>query len=69
MKQKWNHFYAQSRGVVKMEICDEIRNKLAILAEEDYKRFISSLVPGEENIIGVRTPKLRILAKEISGQE
>lgn len=43
-----------------------IYNKILELADADYKKFHSSLVPGSDNIAGVRIPKLRILAKEIA---
>lgn len=43
-----------------------IRSKLKNLADEKYKKFHSGLCPNNKNIIGVRIPKLRNLAKEIS---
>lgn len=43
-----------------------IREQLFHLAEEDYKKFSSSLIPGEEKMLGVRLPHLRELAKEIA---
>lgn len=42
-----------------------IREQLNILADEQYRKFSSSLTPGKDNIIGVRLPLLRKLAKEI----
>ena len=45
---------------------DEIREKMFLLADEEYKKFHGSLCPGTNNIIGIRVPKLRMLAKEIS---
>ncbi|MDO4556014.1 MAG: DNA alkylation repair protein [Lachnospiraceae bacterium] len=45
---------------------NNIRATLEKLAEKDYKKFNKSLIPGEENILGVRIPKLRELAKEIT---
>ncbi len=42
-----------------------IKERLAELAEEKYRLFSSSLTPGKENILGVRLPALRKLAKEI----
>ena len=42
-----------------------IKERLAELAEEKYRSFTSSLTPGKENILGVRIPALRKLAKEI----
>lgn len=46
-----------------------IRERLYDLAEEDYRKFSSSLIPGEEKILGVRLPHLRDLAKEIAKGE
>ena len=43
----------------------EIRQKLLELAEADYQKFSSSLLPNIDNVLGVRLPKLRKLAKEI----
>ena len=43
-----------------------IRSKLKNLADEKYKKFHSGLCPNNNNILGVRIPKLRNLAKEIS---
>ena len=45
---------------------DSIRNRLIKLAEEDYRKFISSLLPGVEYILGVRQPQLQKLAGELS---
>ena len=41
--------------------------KLQILekAENDYKEFFSSLIPNINNVLGVRLPVLRKIAKEI----
>lgn len=43
----------------------EIRERLLSLGEEDYAKFSSSLIPGVNNLIGVRIPVLRKIAKEI----
>jgi Predicted DNA alkylation repair enzyme len=45
-----------------------IRQQLAELADEPYRRFMSSLIPniGTDTIIGVRLPALRKLAKAIA---
>lgn len=43
-----------------------IREELFSLADEKYKEFHSGLCPDNDNIIGVRVPKLRNLAKEIA---
>lgn len=42
-----------------------IRDQLNELAEDKYKIFTSSLIPGKENILGVRIPQLRKLAKTL----
>lgn len=39
---------------------------LKSLSEEKYRQFSMKLVPGEENIIGIRMPELRKIASEIS---
>ncbi len=43
-----------------------IKERILNLAEEDYQKFHSKLVPGENKILGVRLPLLRNLAKEIA---
>jgi len=43
-----------------------IREQLESLADERYRTFAASLLPGCENILGVRLPLLRKLAKEIA---
>ncbi len=43
-----------------------IRNELNSLADEEYKKFHSGLCPNNDNILGVRIPDLRKIAKEIS---
>jgi len=43
----------------------EIRNKIEKLADKKYKEFHTSLCPNSNEIIGVRVPLLRNLAKEI----
>ncbi|MEJ9281011.1 MULTISPECIES: DNA alkylation repair protein [Ureibacillus] len=44
----------------------EIRKELLELSEQKYQLFQKTLIPNQENILGVRIPKLRALAKEIS---
>lgn len=44
---------------------EEIRDKLFSLADEEYKKFHSSLCPDTNNMIGIRVPVLRNVAKEI----
>lgn len=43
----------------------EIRNKIEELADEKYKKFHTGLCPNSNEIVGVRVPLLRNLAKEI----
>ena len=45
---------------------DNLRDKLFELSDEKYKTFHSGLCPNTDNIIGVRLPQLRQLAKEIT---
>lgn len=46
---------------------DDIRSRLFELAEEEYQKFSSSLIPNipTESVLGVRIPALRSLAKDI----
>ena len=39
------------------------------LADPEYRKFHSSLLPGVDNIMGVRLPKLRALAKKLARQD
>ncbi len=43
-----------------------LREQLFDLSEEKYGKFSESLIPGTKNIIGVRMPALRKIAKEIA---
>ncbi|CAM3941294.1 DNA alkylation repair protein [Cohnella lubricantis] len=43
-----------------------LRDRLKELAEEDYRRFASSLIPNIDNLLGVRLPALRKLAIEMA---
>lgn len=43
-----------------------IREQLLESAEEDYQKFSSALLPNIDNILGVRLPKLRKIAKQIA---
>ena len=45
---------------------DTIRKQLFSLADENYRQFHSRLCPNTDNILGVRVPLLRNLAKEIA---
>ena len=46
-----------------------IKEQLLALAEPEYQKFSSRLLPRTENIIGVRLPHLRKIAKQIANQE
>lgn len=43
-----------------------IRRRIVELSEEGHKRFQEMLIPNQTNILGVRIPSLRKLAKEIT---
>lgn len=43
-----------------------VRERLFELVDEEYRQFHSSLLPGTNNILGVRLPRLRELAKELA---
>lgn len=44
---------------------DEIRKRLEQLTETKYSEFTQKLVPGSKNVLGIRLPVLRSLAKEL----
>ncbi|PIC95361.1 DNA alkylation repair protein [Sporosarcina sp. P26b] len=45
---------------------DTIRKQIFELQEASYQKFISALIPNIDNVLGVRMPELRKLAKEIA---
>lgn len=47
----------------------EIRDMLTQYAEQQYKDFSSSLIPGAKPLLGVRLPQLRQLAKSIANDK
>lgn len=47
----------------------EIRERLLALAEPEYQKFSSSLLPGVKNVLGVRLPKLRKLAEQLASRD
>lgn len=49
-----------------MTTTENIRKELLALVDHKYREFHSSLVPGADNILGVRVPQLRLLAKEVA---
>ncbi len=48
------------------DIIQWVRNELRENSDNSYKDFHSSLVPGISNIMGVRVPKLREIAKKVA---
>ena len=44
----------------------DLKSKLDELSDKKYKEFHMNLCPNVNNIIGVRIPKLRELAKEVA---
>lgn len=49
----------------KTNFINNISNYLLSVADDDYKKFSSSLIPNIDNVLGVRLPVLRKIAKEI----
>lgn len=50
-------------------IRQEIRTQLEQEAEPDYRAFQSRLAPGVTDILGVRLPRLRQIAKQIAKKD
>lgn len=48
---------------------DEIRSWLLEHAEKKFQEFTSSLIPGSDEILGVRIPALRGLAKQLAKED
>ena len=46
-----------------------VRHRLEVMSDEKYREFHSGLLPGTDNVLGVRLPALRSLAKEISQKD
>ena len=44
---------------------EQTRRRIEAAAEENYRQFNKSLLPGIENILGVRLPILHKMAKEL----
>lgn len=47
----------------------EIRERLFSLQEDGYQKFSSSLIPGVKDMLGIRIPALRKLAKELAKED
>ena len=48
---------------------NELTRLLISMAEPDYRKFSASLLPGTRNILGVRLPQLRRLAKQLARKD
>lgn len=46
-----------------------VRSELETLAERDYKEFSASLIPGVTNMLGIRIPILRDMAKKLAKED
>lgn len=46
-----------------------VRDELLQIASTDYKQFTAQLIPGITNILGVRVPAMREMAKKITKQD
>lgn len=46
-----------------------VRKELEKIAEADYKTFSASLIPGVENLLGIRIPILRDMAKKLAKED
>ncbi len=47
-------------------LSDRIKERILEMADEEYRQFHSKLVPGIDNVLGVRLPRLRELAKDLA---
>lgn len=45
---------------------ESIRTELLVMAEQEFKKFSSALLPGIDNVLGVKLPRLREMAKKIA---
>ncbi len=45
---------------------EDIREQLTAMSESGYRKFSSGLIPGVKNMLGIRLPELRKLAKQIA---
>lgn len=46
-----------------------VRKELETIAEADYKKFSASLIPGVDNLLGIRIPILRDMAKKLAKED
>lgn len=45
---------------------EDIRKHLTTLSENEYQKFSAGLIPGVNNMLGIRLPELRELAKQLA---
>lgn len=48
---------------------EELQKELEGMAQKDYKKFSASLLPGVKNLLGIRLPQLRKMAKEMADED
>lgn len=48
---------------------EKLRSQLESLAEADYKKFNEKIIPGASNVLGVRLPKMRDMAKALAKED
>jgi 3-methyladenine DNA glycosylase AlkD len=63
------HWKLNARNMQGVYMRTEIKERLKSLADEKYRGFISGLVPGSTNMLGVRLPQLKVLAREIASKD
>lgn len=54
--------------MAEQRIREQVRLRLEASADPEYREFHSRLLPGITGILGVRTPVLRSMAKELAGE-
>lgn len=47
----------------------DVRRRLEEMADEKYRDFNAKLLPGVDNVLGIRVPQLRSLAKELAKKD
>lgn len=48
---------------------EELQSRLERMAEKGYREFSAALVPGVKNMLGIRLPRLRKIAKELAKED
>lgn len=68
-KDKIDMKEAKLMKVYKADMRKTIALELMKLSDEKYRKFSEALIPGETNMLGVRIPELRKLAKKYAGED